>query len=139
VRDAGLADRVTFHGFLDQDALVPLYRRAHLYVQTSWHEGAGVSVLEAASAHVPVVGTRVGYVADWAPQAAVAVDRPSPDALAAAFEALLVDPEQRRQLAAHASRRVQREDVRAAAARFEAIYQSIGRSAAAPTSAVHGR
>ena len=67
VRELGLADRVTFHGFLPQDELPRLFASADLYVQTSLHEAAGVSVLEAAGFGVPVIGTRVGYVADWTP------------------------------------------------------------------------
>jgi glycosyltransferase involved in cell wall biosynthesis len=99
---AGVADRITFHGFLDQDAIAPLRARAHLYVQSSRHEGAGVSVLEAAAAGLPVLGTRVGYVADWAPTAAEAVDDASPRMLATALARLLTNPERRAEIAAHA-------------------------------------
>ncbi|MEZ5418164.1 MAG: glycosyltransferase family 4 protein [Vicinamibacterales bacterium] len=122
---AGVADRIAFHGVLPQAELAPLYARAHLYVQTSWHEGAGVSVQEAASAGVPVVGTRVGYVADWAPGAACAVDLPSPAALADAIHALLDDPARRAALAAGALARVRAHDVEATSAAFTALYASL--------------
>lgn len=124
-RALGVADRVTFHGFLDQDALVPLRRRAHLYVQTSLHEGAGVSVLEAAAAGVPIVGTRVGYVADWAPGAAEALDDPAPGALAGAIARLLDAPDRRRALAERAQAFATAHDVRWSAAALEETYASL--------------
>ena len=85
---AGVSNRVTFHGFLPQDQLRPLLVNADLYVQSSLHEAAGVSVLEAAAHGLPVIGTRVGYVADWAPDRALAIDSPDPAAMAAAIVAL---------------------------------------------------
>ena len=75
-RDLGLDNRVTFHGSLTTSALVPLYQRAHLAVLTSRHEAAGVVTLEAAACGVPTVGTAVGVVHDWAPEAAVACAPP---------------------------------------------------------------
>lgn len=138
-RRIGIADRVSFHGFLDQAALVPLYHRAHLYVQTSWHEGAGVSVLEAGAAGVPVVGTRTGYVADWAGEAAMAVDGASPAAFADAIADLLASPARRHALAAAASARVRTHDVRATVTACEACYATLGAHSASPTPRPSGR
>ena len=95
-RELDLADRVTFHGFLPQDELPRLFASADLYVQTSLHEAAGVSVLEAAACGVPVIGTRAGYIADWTPDRAVAIDDPSAETFARAIEELLADADRRR-------------------------------------------
>ena len=57
---------MTFHGFQPTDALASFYARAHLHVVSSRHEAAGIVVLEAAASGVPTVGTRVGFLADWA-------------------------------------------------------------------------
>jgi glycosyltransferase involved in cell wall biosynthesis len=138
-RDARVTERVRFHGFLEQPALVPLYHRAHLYVQTSWHEGAGVSVLEAAAAGVPIVGTRVGYVADWAPEAAVAIDGASPSTLADAIAAMLASPARRRALAAAAQAWVRAHDLTATLAACEACYASLPGRSMSPTSRPSGR
>lgn len=81
----GMADHVTFHGFVPQNGLDRFYGSADIYVQTSLHEAAGVSVLEAAAAGVPIVGTRAGHAADWAPERAIAIDRTTPESLAAAI------------------------------------------------------
>ena len=85
---AGVASRVTFHGFVPQEGLRPILANADLYVQSSLHEAAGVSVLEAAAHGVPVLGTRVGYLADWSPDRALAIDTPDAATLAAAIDAL---------------------------------------------------
>jgi glycosyltransferase involved in cell wall biosynthesis len=107
----GVAGRITFHGFLPQDAIAPLRARAHLYVQTSRHEGAGVSVLEAAAAGLPVLGTRVGYLADWAPTAGEAIDDASPPSFARAIARLLADDQRRVDIASRALAIVRAHDV----------------------------
>ena len=53
----GVADCVTFHGAVSFDELDHFRRTAHVYVQSSRHEAAGVAVLEAAAAGLPIVGT----------------------------------------------------------------------------------
>ena len=54
--------------------------------------------IEAAAAGIATVGTRVGHVADWAPDAAVAVEPGDSNALAAAVTDLLNQPVRRRAL-----------------------------------------
>ncbi len=122
-REIGVADRVVFHGFVPQDKLPPLFGRADLYVQTSLHEAAGVSVLEAACSGVPVIGTRVGYVADWASDCAVAIGRATPQALAGAIDELLRDADRRQALASAARAWAVDHDADWTAAEFERLYQ----------------
>jgi glycosyltransferase involved in cell wall biosynthesis len=97
-----ISHRVRFLGFQPSDALIPIYQRAHLFVLSSRHEAAGAVVLEAAACGVPVVGTAVGYIADWAPVRASAVPTRNPTALAAAMHDLLLNPDERERLAAAA-------------------------------------
>lgn len=123
----GLADRVRFHGWVEPDALAALRRTAHVYVQTSRHEGGGVSVLEAAGARLPIVGTRVGYVADWAPEAAVALDAPSPDELASALASCLDDRAGRDAVASAARAIAAARDVTWTVAALEQLYESLRR------------
>lgn len=130
VREQDLADRVTFHGFLPQDELPRLFASTDLYVQTSLHEAAGVSVLEAASFGVPVIGTRVGYVADWTPGRAVPVDDRSAEAFAGAIEGLLTDVDHSRALASSARAWAREHDADRTALEFERMY-AIKRSVSA--------
>jgi glycosyltransferase involved in cell wall biosynthesis len=88
----GLQEHVTFHGFLPTDAVIPLYQRAHIALLTSLHEAAPVSILEAAACGTPVAGTAVGFVADWAPERAVAVPCGAAESLADAVHTLIANP-----------------------------------------------
>jgi glycosyltransferase involved in cell wall biosynthesis len=97
--ESGLADAVGFHGWRPHDALQPFYAAAHLYVQSSRHEGDGIAVLEACAVGVPVAGTAVGYVCDLAPHAALAVPPSDPVALAAAMIRLIQSPTERSSIA----------------------------------------
>jgi glycosyltransferase involved in cell wall biosynthesis len=124
----GVAEAVSFHGFLPSDALPPLRAAAHLYVQSSRHEAAGISVMEAAAAGLPIVGTRVGYVSDWAPHAAVAVPPADPGALAAAIADTLQNPGERLRLAAAAREFALAHDVDWTAAALTRLYEDVART-----------
>jgi glycosyltransferase involved in cell wall biosynthesis len=97
-----LDSHVTFHGFQPTDQLAAFYQRAHLHVVSSRHEAAGVVMLESASTGLATVGTRIGYVADWSPDRAVAVPVHDPDALANAVIDLLQDRPRRERIASSA-------------------------------------
>ena len=118
----GLGDVVRFHGFIPHDSLSRFYQAAHLYVQSSLHEGGGASVLEAAASGVPLVGTRVGYLSDWAPEAAQAVPTGDAEALADAIVRLLASPDIRRSLAARARAFVVANDIDATARALSDLY-----------------
>jgi glycosyltransferase involved in cell wall biosynthesis len=118
----GLRDHVTFHGFLPQDRVLGILAGADLYVQSSLHEAAGVSVLEAAAAGVPTVGTLAGYVADWARTKAVAVGDAIPESLADAILMLHADPDRRRSIAAAARTFAIAHDATFAAGKFDELY-----------------
>jgi glycosyltransferase involved in cell wall biosynthesis len=122
----GLSDHVAFHGFVHNDALAPFHRRSHLYVQSSLHESAGVSVLEAAAAGVPVVGTDVGFVGDWRGRAAIAVPPGSHEALGTAILDLLKHPDRGASIARAARAWVEEHDASYTARALGTLYQAIG-------------
>jgi glycosyltransferase involved in cell wall biosynthesis len=72
VRRLGLGSSVTFHGHVDRQYLAPYYRAADVFAVTSRYEAQSVVALEAALCGTPIVGTAVGVVADFAPEAALA-------------------------------------------------------------------
>lgn len=119
----GVAQRVVFHGFKAREALAPLYANADIYVQSSLHEAAGVSVLEAAAAGVPVLGTKVGYVADWAPDRAAAITAANPATMAEAIVALHRNSTTANAIARSAKAWALERDVSWVAARFENLYR----------------
>lgn len=121
----GVSPFVTFHGPVGEEAVAAILSRADLHVLPSLHDAAPVAVLEAAASGVPTVGTPVGWVADWAPKAAVAVPEGNPVALAEAIRSLLLDPDRRAAIAREARARVPLADDTAAA--FEALYAEVAR------------
>jgi glycosyltransferase involved in cell wall biosynthesis len=95
--------------------------KADLLLVTSRHEAAPIVSLEAAVMGVPTVGTKVGFLADWTPEAAVAVEVGDSAALARETLALLADDARRIRIANEAQRRTMAMDSDHTAARIEEI------------------
>jgi glycosyltransferase involved in cell wall biosynthesis len=123
--ELGLTQRVTFHGFLPQRLVVPVVRGADLMVVSSRHEAGPVALLEAAIVGVPTVGTDVGQVRDFAPDAAIGVEVGNPVALARGIGGLLDDEPRRITLATRAQQRALNEDADWTCARFEELYADV--------------
>jgi glycosyltransferase involved in cell wall biosynthesis len=89
-REAGLSDRVRFHGTVPEAAR---YISAFdVFVLSSRSEGIPVTLLEAMAANVPAVVTSVGGVPEVVgPDEAVLVQPEDPVALAAAIESVVRD------------------------------------------------
>jgi glycosyltransferase involved in cell wall biosynthesis len=79
--ELGVADRVTFPGFLDATAKREAFATHELYLHTNRADNSPASVIEALAAGLPVVGTRVGgmpdFVTDGRHALLVASDRPA--------------------------------------------------------------
>jgi glycosyltransferase involved in cell wall biosynthesis len=120
-----LAGRVRFHGFLAQRQLHPLMQQAHVSVISSRHEAGPVVLLEAGTVGIPTVGTAVGHIAEWAPEAAVAVPPEDPVALAAALHLVLGDEPLRLSLARAARLRALSEDADYTADCFDRLYSEL--------------
>lgn len=118
----GLSERVRFRGFLTQRQLRPVVEAAHLMVHTSRHETGPIAMLEAAVAGVPTVGTAVGHIGEWSPDAALAVPVGDWAGLAEALSKILEDEELRLRIARAAQQRAIREDAGYTAECFQALY-----------------
>lgn len=123
--ELGLADRIRFHGYVTQRQLLPLMLAAHVLVISSRHEAGPVAVLEAAAMGVPTVGTAVGHLVEWAPDAALAVPVGDPQSLAAALRQVLGDEALRLRLARAAWTRAVWDDADYTAGCFEALYEEL--------------
>jgi glycosyltransferase involved in cell wall biosynthesis len=126
--ELGLDGVVRFHGFVENEALRAWFERSDLLVMNSRHEGAPIVLLEAAVAGVPTVGTSVGNIADWSPDAAVAVPPRDPRALARAIVGLARNDEQRLRLAAAAQARAMAHDADAYAREIRGLYAELAAS-----------
>jgi len=110
-RARGLADRVTFLGRIDEEAVAALLDRCRLLVLPSRWEGMPVSVMEAMAAAVPVVAYDVPGVRELVRHDATGLLAPSGDtgALAASIEQLLGDSVRAARLGAAGRERIRRE------------------------------
>jgi glycosyltransferase involved in cell wall biosynthesis len=124
----GIADRVAFPGWLQQDAVGALLREADLVVLPSHSENLPVSVVEALAYRVAVVATPVGATPELIADGESALFVPVGDsvALAAALARLIDDPALRRRIA-EAGHRVflDKLDAAAAARSLVALYKSV--------------
>lgn len=118
----GLQENIHFHGFQTHRQLRPLMEQAHINVISSLHEAGPLAVLEAAISGVPTVGTAVGHIAEWTPDAALSVAPGDAAGLAAAIARLTTDEDLRLALAREAQRRAQLEDADRTFAQFDALY-----------------
>jgi len=100
-------------------------QESDLLVHTSRHEAGPMAVLEAAVAGVPAVGTDVGHVNEWAPDAAVAVPVGDACALADAVASLLDDEPRRLAIAREAQARATGIDADFTATSFERLYDEM--------------
>ncbi len=122
---AALGTALRWHGHADRAILRAMMERSHVLAVTSRHEAGPVVVLEAAVAGVPTVGTAVGHVADWSPNAAVAVPVGDARALASALAAFAHDDDRRLAIAREAQQRAIAIGADFTAASFERIYQEL--------------
>ncbi|WP_380677647.1 glycosyltransferase [Salinigranum sp. GCM10025319] len=109
----GIADRVHFLGYVDEERLHACYDRADVFVLPSVEpsEAFGIVQLEAMGYRIPVVNTDLPTGVPWVSrdgETGVTVPPRDADALASAIIELLDDPERRRAYGERARERVER-------------------------------
>jgi glycosyltransferase involved in cell wall biosynthesis len=72
-RKLDIAERVEFIGFVPYQFLAEHFHWAHALLHTSFYEGQGVVIAEAAASRTLICGTRVGLISDLGENCAVAV------------------------------------------------------------------
>ncbi len=125
VRRMGLSGKVLFLGHRPDP--LPLLKALDVYVQSSWGEGMGSVLIEAAACGVPIAATRAGGIPDVVEHEATGllVSPRAPEALADAILELLANPEKARRLADEGRRRLPRFGLTRMAADMEKIYDSL--------------
>ena len=107
-RAAGVADRVTLTGWIEQPDLEGLYALADCCVYPSLFEGFGLPVLEAMARGKPLACSNTTSLPEVAGDAAELFDPTDVDAIAAAVRRLLTDPARAAELVARGRDRVGR-------------------------------
>jgi len=87
----GVADAVTWLGYLPDDRLVSEYQHADVFVQPSRYEGFGLSVLEAFACGTPVICSNKGSLPEVAGGAALIVQPQDMIGLTEAMRRVLTD------------------------------------------------
>jgi alpha-1,3-rhamnosyl/mannosyltransferase len=115
-------------GYVDQGALVALYRRALLVALPSLYEGFGLPAVEAMWAGTPLVLADLPVFREVAGEAALYAPPDRPEAWADRVAELAADPELRRRLVARGRERARRYTwERAAAATARVFFEAAGR------------
>lgn len=126
-RELGVADHVTFAGFLDERADVhALYHRIDAFAFPSRYEGWGVAAGEAMAAGLPVVASDVPALREVVGDAGMLVPHDDPGAVADRLAALHDDPGRRERLGEAARERVsERFPVERTAAEHARLYRRV--------------
>ncbi len=125
VRALGLTDReVVFTGHVDDDTLRTLYERAGVFVFSSRYEGFGLPALEAAVCGAPVITTDTSSLPEVLDLPASLVPVGDPQALAAAIERAVGEPQFRADLLAAGARAATRHTWSAVAERTLAAWRA---------------
>ena len=121
----GIGDRVIFEGFVNQDQLGLLYRKADAFVLPSFAEGLPVVLMEAMALGVPCISTWVNGVPELIRDGidGLTVAPGDSDALAWAISYLIDKPEHREELArAGRKRAVEVVDLRTNVSRLAELF-----------------
>ena len=107
----GLADRVVFHGYMDEAGVRQRLAEADVFVMASFAEGVPVVLMEALAAGVPAVATRIAGIPELIEDGLTGLLVPpaEPTAIAEAVRRLLEDSGLRNRLAATGREKVERE------------------------------
>jgi glycosyltransferase involved in cell wall biosynthesis/O-antigen/teichoic acid export membrane protein len=95
IDERGLHDRVTLHGFVEEEDKAELYGRAWVSLTASSAEGWCLTVMEAAACGTPSAALRVGGLAESIVDEQTGVLAETPEELAAKVRDLVRDPERR--------------------------------------------
>ncbi len=124
--ELGVVKRVTFTGFIDDQDLPCLYKKAEVFVYPSLYEGFGLPPLEAMASGTPVVASNVSSIPEVVGDSGVLLDPTDPHQFALAIDNILVNPNLRQDLSAKGIDRAENFNWKEAAKRIESILNTAG-------------
>lgn len=98
VRELDIEDHVRFHGYLEMNEIVEMYRTCDIFVFPSVVETFGNPLLEAMSAGAPIACSKTAAMPEVIDDAGLLFDPNDADDIAAKIERLLMDADLRRML-----------------------------------------
>ena len=107
VRDADLAEHVTFTGSVSTEQLVAYYRGASVLLTLSDHEGFCVPLIEAMRSDLPIVAHDAGAIPETLGDAGILLMDKSPDRVAEALERAVSDVDTREDLKERGRKRLE--------------------------------
>ena len=122
----GVADRVKFLGYVEDDELPVLYSAAQLFVYPSLYEGFGLPVLEAMSCGAPIVTSNVSSLPEVAGDAGILIDPRDVGALARAMGTILGNAELMRRMKLQSRRRAESFSLERMARDTLRVYEALG-------------
>jgi glycosyltransferase involved in cell wall biosynthesis len=125
VRKAGLDGKVIFTGFVTDEELDTLMRRAIFLVYPSFYEGFGIPVLEAMRAGIPVITSSTTALPEVAGDAALLVDPADSEQIVAEMLRLLRTPSLRNELIEKGKRRAEGYTWEKTSLAYLALYQEV--------------
>ena len=99
-------ESIRFIGYIPDEQLPELYRRASLYIFPSLFEGFGLSLPEAMASGIPTICSNTSSLAEVGGEAVLTFPPECPERMAAAMIRALTEPELRRQMIARGLERV---------------------------------
>jgi glycogen synthase len=126
-RRLGVAERVHVTDFVAHERVPAVLASADLLVLPSFYEELGTVLVEAMQVGLPAVASRVGGVPEVVEDGVTGllVAPGDPAALAAAMDAVLVDPDLAGRLGANALRKAPEYDLERVAAQVHGLYQRL--------------
>jgi len=121
--ELGIAGKVAFTGHLSHAELPAHYQWAQALLHTSYYEGQGIVIAEAAAAGVAIAGTAVGLIADLGESCAVAAPVGDDKMLAEKLLFLLRRPEEWENIRRNAREWALQHDAEWTAGEFLTLYQ----------------
>lgn len=97
-REVGLENSIIFAGFIDDEDLASIYRRASLFVFPSFREGFGFPPLEAMASGVPVITSNTTSLPEVVADAGILANPYDVLGFTKAMENVLTDEQSRKQL-----------------------------------------
>ena len=125
----GVADRVTFRGWVAHDELSNIARRASIQLVPSRYEPFGIVALEAIAAGCPVVASDTGGLPEAVGRCGVLVPPDNPDALARGIERARA---QRDQLLQHREAHLDQFDIDTIADQYLNVFRRVVHSSSTP-------